>query len=364
MPPSRILQHAGSDAKPLTVSHAFHSPLMQPVMDELRRFATAIPARAPQLAWISTASGAELREPPDARYWCDHALQPVRFRQGIQALAEMGVTDFIEVGPGNALRVLGRQSLDGPHAWLGSLGDKRRSDLSEILASVGELYIRGYELDWDGFNAAHPRRRISLPTYPFERQRYWLENDTGTQSRGSASNGVSLTGQRLRSALPETQFEAVYSLSRFEYLGDHRIYGMPVLPLTAGLTALSDAARQHFGTDHVALANLQYREALVLPEAGERVVQSIFTPVDDATVEFRLASIGADAAEGWRTHMVGMARAEALEQHHATGAAALDRIKLRCPGSIAPELYYRIAASDRSPVRAGVPRDRGDLARS
>ena len=331
----------GIDAKPLTVSHAFHSPLMQPVMDELRRFATAIPTRAPQLAWISTASGAELREPPDARYWCDHALQPVRFRQGIQALAEMGVTDFIEVGPGNALRVLGRQSLDGPHAWLGSLGDKRRSDLCEILASVGELYTRGYELDWDGFNAAHPRRRISLPTYPFERQRYWLENDTGTQSRGTASNGVSLTGQRLRSALPETQFEAVYSLSRFDYLGDHRIYGMPVLPLTAGLTALRDAARQHFGTDHVALANLQYREALVLPEAGERVVQSIFTPVDDATVELRLASIGADAAEGWRTHMVGMARAEALEQHHAAGAAALDRIKLRCPGSIAPELYYR-----------------------
>ena len=333
----------GIGAKPLTVSHAFHSPLMQPVMDELRCFATAIPARAPQLAWISTASGAELREPPDARYWCEHALQPVRFRQGIQALVEMGVTDFIEVGPGNALRVLGRQSLDGPHAWLGSLGDKRRSDLSEILTSLGELYTRGYEIDWDGFNAAHPRSRVSLPTYPFERHRYWLENDTGTmQSRGSASVDVGLTGQRLRSALPETQFEAVYSLGRFDYLGDHRIYGLPVLPLTAGLTALCDAARQHFGTDHVVLANLQYREALVLPESGERVVQSIFTPVDDATAEFRLASIGADAAEGWRTHMIGMARAEALEQDQGTTPAALDRIKLRCPGSMSPELYYRM----------------------
>src|SRR5215469_9344642 len=100
------------------------------------------------------------------------------------------------------------------------------------------------------------------------------------------SNG--LTGIRVRSALPDVQFESAYGLQQFAYLDDHRIYGMPVLPLTAGLTALSGAARQHFAGEAVAIANLQYREAMVLPDKGERVVQSILSPVDEATAEFRL----------------------------------------------------------------------------
>ena len=151
---------------------------------------------------------------------------------------------------------------------------------------------------------------------------------------------MTMTGRRLRSALPETQFESAYSLTRFEYLGDHRIYGMPVLPLTAGLMALRDAARQHFATDGVVLANLQYREALILPEAGECIVQSILTPVDDATAEFRLTSTEADAVDGWRTHMAGMARNEAWEEGNGS-VSTLDQVKLRCRNPVPAELYYK-----------------------
>jgi acyl transferase domain-containing protein/surfactin synthase thioesterase subunit/acyl carrier protein len=335
----------GIGSQLLTVSHAFHSPLMQPVMDELRRVAAAPPTRPPQTAWISTTSGAGLTEPPDARYWCDHARQAVRFQDGMHALARSGVDDFIEIGPGNALLALGRQCLDGAHAWLGSLGNKRRGDVGEILTSVGELYVRGYEIDWDGFHAACPRHRISLPTYPFERRRYWLDGDLDgdvpVRPRDAATADMSMTGRRLRSALPETQFETAYSLSRFGYLGDHRIYGKPVLPFTAGLTALRDAARQHFASDAVALANVQYREALVLPEAGRRIVQSILTPIDAATAELRLASIEADAADGWRTHMVGMARQDASDQRGGDVPAALDQARRRCSASVSADLYYK-----------------------
>ena len=177
---------------------------------------------------------------------------------------------------------------DGETAWLGSLS--KRGELNEILTSLAELYRRGYEVDWDGFNRPYPRRRVSLPTYPFEHRRFWIEADATERSTASLSNG--LTGVRLRSALPDAQFESAYSLQRFAYLDDHRIYGMPVLPTTAGLTALRDAARQYFGSDAVEIANLQYREAMVLPESGERIVQSILTPLDDSAAEFRFASIG------------------------------------------------------------------------
>ena len=117
--------------------------------------------------------------------------------------------------------------------------------MKAILTSLGELYCRGYDVDWDGFNRPYVRRRAPLPTYPFERRRFWIEADATTRATGSRSDG--LTGVRLRSAMPDTQFESAYSLQRFAYLADHRIYGMPVLPTTAGLTALREAARQHFG---------------------------------------------------------------------------------------------------------------------
>ncbi|HEY7665471.1 MAG TPA: SDR family NAD(P)-dependent oxidoreductase [Xanthobacteraceae bacterium] len=330
----------GTASQLLNVSHAFHSPLMQPIMDELGRAAHAVSPRQPQITWISTMSGAPFTEPPDARYWCDHARNPVRFQQAMQALAEHGVDDFIEIGPGSALLALGRESLPGPHAWLGSLGNKRRSDCEELLTTLGELYVRGYEVDWDRFNQSYRGPRIALPTYPFEHRRYWLEHDADARPAAvSSAQAGSLAGRRLRSTLPQAQFESTYSLTRFNYLGDHRIYGMPVLPLTAGLAALREAAQRHFGTDEVALANLQYREALVLPEDGERVVQSVLTPIDAGTAEFSLASIATDATEGWRTHMIGMARKEG-SQGNQRAAAELDEIGARCRRSVPTERYY------------------------
>jgi surfactin synthase thioesterase subunit/acyl carrier protein len=129
-------------------------------------------------------------------------------------------------------------------------------------------------------------------------------------------------------------------LQRFPYLDDHRIYGMPVLPMTAGLTALRDAACQYFGSDAVEIANLQYREAMVLPEGGERTVQSILTRLDDSTAEFRFASIGANAADKWRTHMVGAARKENSAPNDRIGPLQLDQITQRCTGTIPIQRYY------------------------
>src|SRR5262249_14610470 len=215
----------------------------------------------------------------------------------------------------------------------------KRGELNEILTSLGQLYRRGYEVDWEGFNRPHPGRRVSLPTYPFERRRFWIEANAIPRSTAPPSNG--LTGVRLRSALPDAQFESTYSLQRFAYLDDHRIYGMPVLPTTAGLTALRDAARQYFGSDAVEIANLQYGEAMVLPESGERIVQSILTPLDDSTAEFRFASIGTnDVADTWRTHMVGMARKEHPARNAQTVPFRLEQVRQRCANPLPTDRYY------------------------
>jgi acyl transferase domain-containing protein/surfactin synthase thioesterase subunit len=321
----------------LTVSHAFHSPLMRLAVAELGRIAAGVQGQTPKIAWISTVSAAPMREPPSAGYWCDHALNAVRFVEGIQALDQTGVSDFLEIGPGNTLLALGRQcAKENGKTWLASLS--KRGELKAILTSLGELYRRGYDVDWDAFNRPYPRRRVSLPTYPFERRRFWIEADASARSAGPLSDG--LTGIRLRSALPDAQFESAYSLQRFSYLDDHRIYGMPVLPTTVGVTALRDAACQYFGSDAVEIADLQYREAMVLPESGERIVQSILTPLGDSAAEFRFASIGTNGADTWRTHMVGVARKGDPARNGEIAAPRFDHIGQRCAGSIPVDRYY------------------------
>ena len=321
----------------LTVSHAFHSQLMRPAVDAFSRMAAAVQGQTPKIAWISTVSAAPMRKPPGAGYWCDHALNAVRFVEGIQALDQTGASDFLEIGPGNTLLALGRQCVkENGKTWLASLS--KREELKAILTSLGELYRRGYDVDWDAFNRPYPCRRVPLPTYPFERRRFWIEADASARSAGPLSNG--LTGIRLRSALPDAQFESAYSLQRFSYLDDHRIYGMPVLPTTVGVTALRDAACRYFGSDAVEIANLQYREAMVLPESGERIVQSILTPLGDSVAEFRFASIGTNGADTWRTHMVGVARKDDPARNGEIAVPRFDQIEQRCASSIPVDRYY------------------------
>src|SRR5262249_58645451 len=132
----------------------------------------------------------------DARYWCDHARNAVRFAPAMRALGEAGATELLEIGPGNTLLALGRGCLNGiDRGWLASID--RRSEWGTLLASLGELYRRGYEVDWEGFNRPYPRRRVPLPTYPFERQRFWTDGEAQPAAAGSTDGN--LTGVRLRS---------------------------------------------------------------------------------------------------------------------------------------------------------------------
>jgi acyl transferase domain-containing protein/surfactin synthase thioesterase subunit/acyl carrier protein len=341
---SGVVKHfegLGVRTQPLTVSHAFHSPLMQPIMQQLGSIAATTSANSTQIPWISTLSGTAVSGTINEQYWCDHARRPVRFIEGMNTIAALGATDFIEIGPGSALLALGRQCVNADgHAWLGSLADKRHGDVERILLGLSELYRRGHDVDWDGFYRPLNRRRISLPTYPFEGRRFWLGDDAVRPQQRTAAASTNLAGSRLRSGLPDIQFETTYSLARFRYLNDHRIHGMPVLPLTFGLTALRDAARQHFGTDGAAIANLQYRQAMVLADAADRIVQIILTPTDDVTAEFRLMSIGSEPAAAWQTHMIGMIRANGTVESVERAELPIARIKSRCPTAISTERYY------------------------
>ncbi|MDQ2873909.1 MAG: acyltransferase domain-containing protein, partial [Actinomycetota bacterium] len=172
---SAALRASGTRVERLTVSHAFHSPLMDPVLDALERSAGAVSFGEPRIDLVTNLTGERLPagQTLDARYLRRHARETVRFQDGMTSLHELGYSLFVEIGPRPVLLGMGRRCLpDDAGVWLPSLR-KNRGDWHSMLDSLGTLYTGGVTADWENLDRGFPGRRVILPTYPFQRQRYW-----------------------------------------------------------------------------------------------------------------------------------------------------------------------------------------------
>jgi len=198
----RACQVEGLQAKQLTVSHAFHSPLLEPILAELEALAGQLRPQAPQLPLVSNLTGQFFGpgEKPTADYWRRHARQPVRFADGVKTLAGLGCDIFVEIGPHPTLLTMAQTCLPpGSSAWLPSLR-RNQDDWRVLLDAVAELYTRGVEIDWRGLDRDYPCRLVALPTYPFERQRYWLDVRVTAERIPEAPKAAAhpLLGRRVR----------------------------------------------------------------------------------------------------------------------------------------------------------------------
>ncbi|MCF2149629.1 SDR family NAD(P)-dependent oxidoreductase [Desmonostoc muscorum LEGE 12446] len=171
------LKLQGINAQVLQVSHAFHSPLMASILDEFEQIANALEFQKPRIPFISNVTGEilEARQVPDAAYWRQHLRGTVRFFTGMETLSKRDYDIFLEVGPSTTLLGMGKKCLpENTATWLPSL-KKDSDDWMQLLATAGELYVRGTTIDWSAFDRDYQRQLIVLPTYPFQRQRYWVE---------------------------------------------------------------------------------------------------------------------------------------------------------------------------------------------
>ncbi|MDJ1179178.1 condensation domain-containing protein [Roseofilum sp. BLCC_M91] len=161
--------------KQLQVSHAFHSPLMEPMLTEFTAVAKEITYNQPKIPLISNVTGKQADDSiASAQYWVTHVRQPVKFVQGIQTLHKQGATIFLEIGPKPVLLGMGRQCLMGEKKlWLPSLRSGK-PDWLQMLQSLGELYVRAINIDWLGFDRDYYRHKVELPTYPWQRKSYWI----------------------------------------------------------------------------------------------------------------------------------------------------------------------------------------------
>jgi len=156
----------------LEVSHAFHSPLVEPILAEFQQVAETIFYTKAQLPVISNVTG-QLLQNCDAEYWTQHIRQPVHFQAGLQTLYEMGVRHFIEIGATAALSSLGASTLLDC-TFLPSLR-KNKPDSQQLLETLAEVYLHGFPLDWTAFYQHESHKKVSLPTYAFQRKRFWID---------------------------------------------------------------------------------------------------------------------------------------------------------------------------------------------
>jgi acyl transferase domain-containing protein len=177
----QALAQRGVEGRPLQVSHAFHSAMMEPVLGAFLEEARRVKLHPPSMPYVSNVTGTWITpaEAMDPAYWVRHLREPVRFDAGLRTLLEKGQPLLMEVGPGHTLSRLARQQpgLAPGQPVLGSLPSTRKAPEEEsrfLLGALGRAWLAGAEVDWKALHGA-ARRRVPLPTYPFERQRYWVE---------------------------------------------------------------------------------------------------------------------------------------------------------------------------------------------
>ncbi|WP_190086326.1 type I polyketide synthase [Streptomyces longisporoflavus] len=176
-------REAGRKVSRLKVSHAFHSPLMDPMLDDFRRVLEEVSYEAPAIPIVSTLTGtrATADELTSPDYWVRHVRESVRFADAVVTLTDEGVTTFVEVGPGGTLAALGQES--APDAVFVPVLRGDRPEAVAATTAVGRLHVRGVEVEWAAFFAGRGARRVGLPTYAFQRERFWL--DTPDAARGT-----------------------------------------------------------------------------------------------------------------------------------------------------------------------------------
>ncbi|MEZ4737581.1 MAG: acyltransferase domain-containing protein [Caldilineaceae bacterium] len=228
----------GVKVRKLTVSHAFHSPLMEPMLEDFRRVAQGITYHAPKLRLISNLTGKEAgAEVATPEYWVRHVRQAVRFADGVATLQELNIPVWLEIGPKPVLLGMAQslvESAPRPPLLLRSLHHKH-SDWQALLSSLGELYVRGAVIDWPRFDQDYVRRKVALPTYPFQRKHFWV-TDEQSPKRDRLTEGVAPSTQstdRLDAAIPLPNRSATFQSALVEN-------GITLVPQTTELDAEVD----------------------------------------------------------------------------------------------------------------------------
>lgn len=283
----RLCGERGWKSRPLEVSHAFHSHRMEPMIDAFRAVLEGVELRPPRTPLASNVEGTTA---PDAGstvdYWLRHVREPVRFEEGVRSLAAAGAQLYLELGPRPTLLGMAGRFLPADAVRGVPVLRPTEDPAAAVLLALGRLYLAGVEPEWEALLRG-AGRRVVLPTYPFQRRRYWAARpplmgaaaDGAPAARGSAVEHP-LLGTRFASPTARDQFEVRVDPREHPWLDEHRVAGATLLPATAHLELMRAAATAHHGTP-MQVEALTFAEALVLDPAGELDVRAVLSDDPD-----------------------------------------------------------------------------------
>ncbi|UQA90606.1 type I polyketide synthase [Streptomyces halobius] len=301
----------------LRVSHAFHSPCMEPMLEEFRAVAEGLSFARPRIPLVSNVTGQLVAE-FDAEYWVGHVRRAVRFADGVRTLWGVGVRRFLELGPDAVLTAMARQSLEGESGgvFLPVLRGGH-PEVETFARFVGQAHNAGAEVDWAAYYAGTGARRVELPTYAFQRERYWLTTGAGTgdvaaAGLGSVKHPILVAATQLGNR-DEWLFSGRLSTDTQRWTQDHVVQDVTIVPGTALVElALAAGARTHCQ----ALAELVVEAPLLLEDGVARQVQVTVGPADDngrreVAIYTRPENSGDDALAETTCHARGLLAPEA-----------------------------------------------------
>ena len=348
---SRRFESEGLRVRRLNTAKAFHSALMEPALDALEAALDGVAIHPPSLTLVSNLTGraVEPGETLDGAYWKRHAREPVAFAGGVRTLADLGVDMVVEIGPHSVLAPMAvlawPESAQTP-AVLSSLrqpSDNAPAGDGTFVGAVAGAYAAGLPIRFAGLFAGEARRRISVPGYPFQRKRHWIE--APKQRRRSA--GHPLLGVRHESARGETAFETEVFPSDPPWLNDHRVFGRIIAP-GALYGAMAASASLAEGNGSVVIEDMQLHNPLVFPEEdaedgtadGSHKMQVVLDAPEQSPG--RRVQVFSKGSEGeWTLHVEGRMSPDAPE-----AGARIDLENLKAglsSGDVAD--YYRTRAA-------------------
>ncbi|MFC9324586.1 type I polyketide synthase [Kitasatospora sp. NPDC057015] len=296
----------GRRTRRLRVSHAFHSAHMDGMLAEFGAVAASLSFAAPRIPVVSNLTGrvASAQEITDPQYWVRHVREAVRFADVVRELDANGVTTFVELGPDGTLSALVQETLTDPVAVPALRRD--RPETETALTALGRIHVQGRTVDWTSLFAAARPRRVDLPTYPFQRRRYWLEPGSA-QSADAAGLGLGAPAHPLLGAVvaqPDSDgvlLTGSLSLRTHPWLADHAVQGTVIVPGTA-LLELAIRAGDEVGAG--SLDELVIETPLVLPEREAVQIQVSAGAPDESGA--RPVAVHSRSADGpWQRHASG-----------------------------------------------------------
>lgn len=336
------MEQQGKQARYLQVSHPFHSPAMDPILDLFEQAAASTTTNSASIILVSglTGANATVDDFRSSSYWRRQLREPVRFGAAMETLLNAGYSTFVEIGSAPILCGFGKTlSVDPCHTWLPTLRSGQ-DDLTQIAGSLCTLVEQGHTTGREYYRD-HGRRKVELPTYPFQRTSYWTEPQPPAISVGSstARGGDPLLGERIDSPAlgGGTLFLNNFTPSTPRFLAEHLIFDRVLSPAAAHLCMMAAAARQTADneTAPVVLRDVHFIRPLLVGEEGREVQVILGAPADGVRAARIVSRLNGEAGAAWEEHCLGIVSAATLPD-----GEPLEIIRLRCTEARDPAAFY------------------------